>query len=86
LIAVHELSAEPMDAMLDFFERHSSGGGDSLLRMRERRPIIATAHAGGLDSEATDGHAHQYRHHSHSHSLGEVHPQQQKSEQHANGR
>lgn len=82
--AVHELTAEHMDEMLDFFE--SSAVSDES-PMHDAHPFVQlpaqpvrvqnmTEEASAAVINGTAGemkHGHVYKHHSHAHALGEVH-------------
>jgi hypothetical protein len=75
--AVHELTAEPMDMMLDFFEAHAVVDATPL---HEHHAYVASSSEEAGSSSSRSGsegeqqqHALMYKHHSHSHALGEVH-------------
>ena len=66
--AVHELTAEHMDAMLDFFEDNAVA---DVAPLHERHPYVR-----GPDvDESKIGNLEEpkHLHHSHTHALGELH-------------
>ena len=68
--AVHELTAEPMDTILDFFEEHAVMDETPL---HERHPYVQQQLGAGGEDRVTSLHALKGKDHGHSHALRVVH-------------
>lgn len=66
--AVHELTAEHMDVMLDFFESNAALDESP---MHVRHPFVAVEARVVGEKADLEVHVPKYHHHSHAHALGE---------------
>ena len=66
--AVHALTGEHIDAMLDFFEKNAAL--DETL-MHVRHPFVAVEARIVGEKADLDTHSPKYHHHSHAHALGD---------------
>ena len=66
--AVHELTAEHMDVMLDFFEKNAALDESP---MHVRHPFVAVEARVVGEKADLDTHPPKYHPHSHAHALGE---------------
>ena len=67
--AVHELTAEHTDVMLDFFEKNAA---PDELPMHIRHPFVAVEARAVGEKADLEVHVPKYHHHSHAHALGEA--------------